>query len=308
MTEPTVTGIGMSVMGGCPDLDDLARALDRIGEMGDIDAVELAAFDDDVIVGGRIIDHRLKRYREICAARPFRYTVHGPLRSNLMDPHHLDLHKQVVSKFLEFTAAIGAEVEVHHTGIMPDGPAWLIDEYHQRETDALAELGELAKSLDILMAVECLFIENGGTYTATPSRLAAQITAVGNDHVVGTLDFSHAYIRCTYEGIDFLDEIKAFAPVVQHLHIHDSFGQPTTLKTIAQGEAVAYGQGDLHMPLGWGDLPWDDILPELTFRPDTIAMLEVRRRWWSEIDATLNEVRGFRDIINTSAGDRRKAA
>lgn len=303
MATQTVTGVGMSVMGGSPNLDDLARTLDDIGAKGGIDAVELAAFDDDIVVGGRILPHRLKRYREICAARPFRYTVHGPLRSNLMDPEHIGLHKQVCRAFLEVTAAVGGEVEVHHTAIMPGGPAWLIDEYHARETAALAELGEVAEALDITLAVECLFIEDARFYTATPSRLAAQVTAVANDHVGATLDFSHAYIRCNFLGLDFLAELKAFAPVVRHLHIHDSFGRPSTLApTGAFGEAVAYGQGDLHMPLGWGDLPWDRVLPELSFPPGIIAMLEIRRRWWSEIDATLAEVRRFRDLIN--AGDR----
>ena len=303
MSEPTVTGIGMSIMGGSPNLDDLARKLDEMAPM-DVDAVELSAFEDDVIVGGRILPDRLKRYRQICEARPFRYTVHGPLRSNLMDPEHVDLHKQVCGAFLEFTAAIGAEVEVHHTGIMPSGPAWLVEEYHAREAAALAELGEKAKSLGIRIAVECLFAEQCENYTATPARLAEEIRAVGNDHVVATLDFSHAYIQCNYRGLDYLEEIKQFAPVVGHLHIHDSFGRPTTLPPTAFGEAVAYGQGDLHMPIGWGDLPWDRILPELPFGPQAIAMLEVRRRWWSEIDHTLSEVRRFRDIINTAAERR----
>ena len=90
-------------------------------------------------------------------------------------------------------------------------------------------------------------------------------------------------------------------PVVKHLHIHDSFGRASTLEpTGAFGEAVAYGQGDLHMPLGWGDLPWDAVLPQLSFQPGIIAMLEIRRRWWSEIDATLAEVRRFRDLINAN--------
>lgn len=300
MSEATISGIGMSVMGGSPNLDDLARRLDFIGPLG-VDAVELSAFDDDIVVGGRILPERLRRYRQICESRPFRYTVHGPLRSNLMDPAHLDLQMQVCRAFLDLTAAVGAEVEVHHTGIMPNGPAWLIDDYHARETAALAALGDHAAGLGITVAVECLFIEQGAFYTASPSRLGRQIRAVGHQHVVGTLDFSHAYIQCNFHGLDFLSEIKAFAPVVGHLHIHDSFGRPTSLNPPLTGEAVSYGQGDLHMPLGWGDLPWDRVLPQLRIRPQAIAMLEIKERWWSEIDASIAEVRRFRDLLNASA-------
>jgi hypothetical protein len=26
-------------------------------------------------------------------------------------------------------------------------------------------------------------------------------------------------------------------------------------------ERIAFGQGDLHLPMGWGDIPWAEILP-----------------------------------------------
>ncbi len=34
-------------------------------------------------------------------------------------------------------------------------------------------------------------------------------------------------------------------------------------------EATALGIGDLHLPIGWGDIPWEEIFSELTFLPDT---------------------------------------
>ena len=35
------------------------------------------------------------------------------------------------------------------------------------------------------------------------------------------------------------------------------------------------GIGDLHLPIGWGDIPWDDIFSELSFLPDTALIMEI---------------------------------
>ena len=36
------------------------------------------------------------------------------------------------------------------------------------------------------------------------------------------------------------------------------------------------------MPLGWGDIDWDDIFSELTFLPQTVLMMEIGRRYRAE--------------------------
>jgi sugar phosphate isomerase/epimerase len=33
------------------------------------------------------------------------------------------------------------------------------------------------------------------------------------------------------------------------------------------------------MPLGWGDIDWEDIFSELNFLPDTVLMMEVGARY-----------------------------
>jgi sugar phosphate isomerase/epimerase len=42
------------------------------------------------------------------------------------------------------------------------------------------------------------------------------------------------------------------------------------------------GIGDLHMPLGWGDIDWDSIFAELDFLPGTVMMMEIGPRYRSE--------------------------
>ena len=116
------------------------------------------------------------------------------------------------------------------------------------------------------------------------------------DHpnLVGLLDFSHAYIEATYRGLDLLAELRAMAPVTGHLHVHDSFGRPQgNFRGYYPQELTAMGLGDLHLPLGWGDFPWDAVFAELTFRPDTVLIMEVGERYAAELPNSLKRARGF---------------
>lgn len=112
-------------------------------------------------------------------------------------------------------------------------------------------------------------------HTALPSRLAREIEAIGHPNVRACLDFSHAAIRCNAQGADFLAEVKALARYARHLHIHDSFGDPFQLRPHSRSERVAYGLDDLHLPIGWGNLPWQQIMAEAEFEPDVIFNLEL---------------------------------
>ena len=77
------------------------------------------------------------------------------------------------------------------------------------------------------------------------------------------MDISHAYINCTYRNAHFINEIKHMAPLSEHIHMHDSFGILQELPTYIQSEAVSYGFGDIHLPLGWGSIPFDKIFNEI---------------------------------------------
>ena len=68
------------------------------------------------------------------------------------------------------------------------------------------------------------------------------------------------------------------APVSGHMHLHDSFGRPTTVrKFYSDAERVAYGMGDLHLPLGWGAIPFETLLPGKPFLPGTVMIVELPR-------------------------------
>ena len=56
--------------------------------------------------------------------------------------------------------------------------------------------------------------------------------------------------------------------------------------------------GDLHLPLGWGDIPSDAILPRLRFRAGTVLIVELPERHFAELDRCAATARRFMDMIN----------
>ena len=79
------------------------------------------------------------------------------------------------------------------------------------------------------------------------------------------MDISHAYINCTYQNAHLINELKEMGPLSEHIHMHDSFGNIERIWTYIDAESTSYGQGDLHLPLGWGDIPFDRIFDEVKF-------------------------------------------
>ena len=54
---------------------------------------------------------------------------------------------------------------------------------------------------------------------------------------------------------------------------------------------MAYGLGDLHLPIGWGSLPWPQLMAELEFEPDVIFNLELPKPYRSELPDSFRAVR-----------------
>ena len=302
MTGPVIAGFGFATIGERPDLSGLDAALGRIEDTGATHA-ELALFAADLIAGGRVLAAPRRRLEAICARRRLRYTAHGILAVNFMDEANLALHKAVCRASLELAAGVGATVLVHHPGRTQAGPAQRIERLHALEREVLREMGEAAAGLGVRLAVETLFVESDAEYTADPARLAQEIRAVDHPHVVGTLDVSHSYLMAGFHGTDPKAAVAAFAPVTGHFHLHDSFGRPPGSHTgfYTDQERAAFGVGDLHLPFGWGDIPFDTLLPGLPVRPDSVLIVELPEDRWSELDACAGFARRLLERMNAAA-------
>ncbi len=276
-----------------PDFERLRQNLDEAAGLG-LEFVELPLFAMDLIAGGRILPAQLRRLRDATQGRGLNYTAHGPIGINFMHPHDaLSRHRSVARATIEVAAEIGAVHLVLHTGHMPGQDEAGIEAAYAAQRDAFVSLGEIAAIHSLVIAVENIFVTETGSHTALPSRLAREIEAIGHPNVRACLDFSHGAITCKAQGADYLTEAKALARVARHLHLHDSFGDPAPLRTYSRSERVAYGLGDLHLPIGWGNLPWQEMMSAFQFEANVIFNLELPVAYWFAVPESVEAMRGM---------------
>ncbi|TWG94898.1 sugar phosphate isomerase/epimerase [Mesorhizobium sp. J18] len=284
-------GTGISAHKRKDDLSDFAEELDMIQELG-VEAIELPTYDMDIVVGGKIRRPQLEALKRACTGRNVIYSVHGPLAINFMDEaYRLPRHMEVLAASLEVAAEVGAENYVIHSGLIPVQQGDGIEAAYDRQREWLSKAGDVAKQLNLFLCVETLFGGyKGAVHASSPTRLAAELAAIAHPNVVATLDFSHAYQKLDFDGRrdDFVQEVKALAPYSRHLHVHDSFGRQDDIWMFTDGERVAYGHGDLHLPVGWGDIPWDTLMAECEFPEGVLFNIELKPRYWYAAQETVD--------------------
>ncbi|MBA3041291.1 MAG: TIM barrel protein [Alphaproteobacteria bacterium] len=289
MSNIIATGFNAASNDG--EMQSLGEDLRALADMG-VDTVELGVTTLDLIAGGRIIKDRAERLVALTKQFDLRYTVHGLVSSNFMDPATCRYQIDAAKALVEICDRIDARILVQHGGCLRAEQIFDRAAADLREREALLELAEFAKPYGVRIALENIFTTEPGQYRQTPAEVAETVKAVNHANVVALIDFSHAYIESTYRGLNFREQIAAMAPVAGHLHLHDSFGRPQGFyKGYHPQENTAMGIGDLHMPLGWGDIDWEDIFGELDFLPGTVAMMEIGARYRAEQPESLERAR-----------------
>lgn len=302
---PNIIAAGFSASSRNGEIDSLADDLARLVSIG-ADVAELGLSGLDLIAGGRIIGDRLRRLAAMTARLPLRYSVHGLVSSNFMDPETLPLQLAAAKALVEVCDRIGARVLVQHGGELRPDQTSARAGADARQREALLDLAEFARRYGVRIALENIFTTEEGQYRQTPAELAATVREIDHPNLMALIDFSHAYIEATYRGLDFKAELAAMASVTGHLHVHDSFGRPIgRFKPFYPQEATALGLGDLHMPLGWGDIDWESLFGEIDVLPDTFLIMEIEARYRSEQPESLAIARRLIDI---NAGRAVKAA
>ncbi|KQQ34935.1 myo-inositol catabolism protein [Rhizobium sp. Leaf306] len=296
-----IIGTGFNAGSTNGELESLEKELRILSEIG-VDTVELGLTSLDLISGGRIIDERAERLVALTKQFDFRYTVHGLVSSNFMEPETCRYQLDAAKALAQICDRIGAGILVQHGGNLRAEQIMERAEADAREREALFELAEFCKPYGVRVAFENIFTTEPGQYRQTPTQIAETVKTVGHPNLVALIDFSHAYLESTYRGLNFREELRAMAPVAGHLHVHDSFGRPQAFyKGYHVQENTALGIGDLHMPLGWGDIDWEDIFSELTFLPGTVLMMEIGRRYHAEQPASLERAKGLMALNSRTA-------
>ncbi|MCB5410390.1 sugar phosphate isomerase/epimerase family protein [Pseudogemmobacter faecipullorum] len=275
-------GVGLSAIKGADDLSDLGTGLDHIQSLG-VDLIELPIFDYDLVIAGRVNHRRLAEVRAATQGRGIAYSAHGPLAINPMDPDWaVPRHLEVMAASMDVAAGLEAYHYVLHAGMTMETLPEARAEACKRQRDFLHRAGELAAARGLIACVETLFEYDGWKHTPDPVQLAGELEAIAHPALCATIDFSHSYLKLDAMGRreEFVSQMKRLAPFARHLHIHDSFGRQDEMWAYTQGERLAYGHGDLHLPPGEGDIPWEQLITECCFPAGVVFNIELDKRYW----------------------------
>lgn len=275
--------IGAEARGGAR-LDALRPTLQRLADIGYTHA-ELSSKSLSVIIGGAVHPVRLAALKAALDDRPVRLTLHGsavstPVVGNLMDVA-TPAQRTTVAADISLAGAIGAEVVVYHSGMLriAYGDEDAVAQGMAAERDALRVLGDEAGKLNVRIAVENVHPTDlrilHRAYGFDLERLAEHVAQVNHPQVGVCLDTGHGFLSARYFGFDFLAEVRAIAPLVNHIHLTDNFGRPLLDEHHNAEESLIPGVGDVHLLPGWGAIPLAEMFAT-PFPQEPIITLEIR--------------------------------
>jgi sugar phosphate isomerase/epimerase len=304
---PIIAGIGSSLGGVNGSVAGLDRSLANLIAAGCSHA-ELSSTALHVTVGGRDNAGRVAEIAEVCRRHPLRYTLHAQIAINFMDEIHGELHEAVMRSSIAFAAHVGATVIVIHPGrVHPQADLAARKRLLGVERDKVRRAADEAGRHGVRIGMEnlnpnsAMMAGRSWSYALDPRALAEQIAAIDHPAVCGTLDFGHGWLAAGRLGFDYLEAVGTFAPYVGHLHVTDNCGTPITYVDATDMEHVAYGMGDLHLPIGWGTVPYDRLLENLPIRAGSVMTIEMKSHFGDELGRAVARVRGFAERLNVSA-------
>jgi len=285
----TDIGLAFNIAAGPRRWARLEEGLGWIADQG-YTLVEMHPHSVAIIVNGALRQDVLADYVAVLKNFDLHYTLHGLNRLNLAyDPRH-DLCKAIMRCQIELCRAVGADVLVYHSGLQALDDVrcglrrTLLSEYElligaEQEVAALRELAPLAADAGVIIGMEngdshqweheliARFNRPRGDLAKHHARLqippiVRQLAAIDHPNVRMTLDIAHLHIAAHDLGFDYLEAISQAAPWVGHLHANDNFGR------LDRGfdnevDRWAYGEADLHLPPGWGSIPYREVFARL---------------------------------------------
>lgn len=288
----SIKGIGINIHSGRinGDLRLLRQDLDYFATCG-FDYAEIPTHGVDAILGGRLCEPRMREVAEILADQPFRYTVHAPDPLNLFDATYRELQKDVFRATIAFAQRIHAEAIVYHAGrfdFTNERSGLRPAELKAMEREALREMGDLAVATGVVIGVE-----NGDTdsYSSDITQLVAQVQEVAHPAVGITFDLGHAFLTTGHHKQDFLEMFRLAAPLIVTLHVHDNFGLHVEMPfSVPYIYTSSFGIGDMHLPPGWGKIPFEQAFAGLR-TPPAILTIELQSRFADVAPQALQEAR-----------------
>ncbi len=293
------------------DLKKLDIELSSFAKMG-FDYVEIPVHGVDCILNGALNISQVKKVKKILGRYDFKYSVHSPDAMNLMSRTDEEMHIKVFKATIDFAEEIGASTIVYHSSKVFFDEDSLNNYYYKKygfksnaelfelikteEIVTLRNLGEYAKDKNVTIAIENIWADNlikEYCYGVLPEDLVNHIRRIDNDNVKITFDLGHAYLTSKSHGYDILEAVKLVKPWLNHVHIHDNFGRYDLPSNNLR--RLPFGLGDIHLPLGWGEIPLEEIF-KLLDSYDGVYLLELQARFSEYFSESLEIAKNFTDI------------
>lgn len=274
--------------------EHLEKRLHRLEESG-IEAVELDAGALDVIYRGRLHSSRVEKVAKVVAASHLAVTVHQGSSLDLRTDLDVDVMQDVLFSMIDLSHELHATVLVIHYERPSEDPA--IEAQFEELLLAGAE-----RTNGLILGVENIEV-------APSARVVDLIERLDHPAVRMTWDVGHDVLAADWFGYDINEAAERCAPHVAHIHAQDNFGsfEPlritdrTTYSRRGKVYFSALGRGDLHLPVGWGDIKWEEVLAplqEIGYSGTVVS--EVLERFYDwHFDEIVSGVGRVVDVLNT---------
>jgi sugar phosphate isomerase/epimerase len=187
------------------------------------------------------------------------------LRSVLHAPADLLLGEPVADQALEgalsYAAECGAELVVYHARALFDGRR--AEDRMLLEARSLAKLALVAERLGVGIALENLAPVFPGpeTVSANPLALRALAKRINSPAVGLCMDVGHANIIAGLRRTSLARMVEPVLDMVTLFHLHDNLG--ARWHDPSPSPELDPLRLDLHLPLGRGNINWQDLAPSV---------------------------------------------
>jgi len=287
-----IKGMGVSVnsfsqIGILQNLDKILSQMENVG----FDYAEIGVDFPPLVIGGKVRHDLLEKEKKVIRRHNLKYTLHGPDAMNLMSIEYFDRHKRAFEASMESAYEFGAEVLVYHAGIAPDEltDADTYSMLERREKETLYQFVDKAEKLGLIICIENTDGRRimGRTNSRSGSELIPLVREINSKNFGIVYDFGHGYISSKTLGFDLIEDVKKCIPYIKHIHCHDNFGiikQESSMGFFENyRDGLPLGFEDLHLPPGWGEIPFDKIL-RLFKEYENIIVLEIKEYFYDFLD------------------------
>ena len=277
--------LGISLRSKSRDANDFLKRVEEVSKFNPF-SIELMGFAQDLIINGKIVQQRLEEIKNILKNFSGEISLHGPMVVNFLDKkENLNHYETLCKAYIDVSYKLGVKKLIIHTGYCDIDDSLGLNERYLLQRDYLKRIGDYAAQKNQFIYVENIFPFSRLLHTALPSKLSDEINIIDHANIRACFDVSHAYLCCAAFKSDFISNAIDLGENSDHWHVHDSFGKLNFINShLTKSEALALGDGDLHLSVGEGNIPWEEVVSKTKLKPNVVFNIELNPEFWQDLE------------------------